>query len=136
MTEANSRNYTPEFREESVKTILAQGLSLEEANRRLGVPNGTLANWVAIARRDVTAITALGSRTVAELEAEAARLRKDLVEACMERGVIKKVVARSTGGRNTFWSNVGLGGKLFESKEKMRALCHTKDIVVAEVERW
>ena len=101
MTEANSRNYTAEFREESVKTILAQGLSLEEASRRLGVPKGTLATWVAIARRCAAATASPGSRTVAELEAEVARLRKDLAEACMERDVIKKAATGSTGECNT-----------------------------------
>ncbi len=40
MAKANLRSYTPEFREEAVKTILAQGLSLEEAGRRLAVPKG------------------------------------------------------------------------------------------------
>jgi len=99
MTEANSRNYTPEFREESVKTILAQGLSLEEASRRLGVPKGTLANWVAAARRSVTATAIPGSRTMAELEAEVVKLRKDLAEACMERDVIKKLRRTSLGSR-------------------------------------
>ena len=77
-TEANSRNYTPGFREESVKTILAQRL---EASQRLGVPNGTLATWVAIARRCVTITTVPSSRTVAQLEAEVAGLRNDLAEA-------------------------------------------------------
>lgn len=93
MAKANLRSYTPEFRGEAVKTILAQGLSLEEAGRRLAVPKGTLANWVAAAKRGMPAVTAPGSRTVAELEAEVAKLRKSLAEACMERGVIKKAAA-------------------------------------------
>ena len=93
MTKANLRSYTPEFREEAVKTVLAQGLSLEEASQRLAVPKGTLANWVAVAKRGAPAGVAPGSRTVAELEAEVAKLRKDLAEVCMERDVLKKAAA-------------------------------------------
>lgn len=93
MARATLRSYTPEFREEAVKTVLAQGLSLEEARQRLALPKGTLANWVAAAKRGAPAKAVPGSRTVAELEAEVAKLRKDLAEICMERDVIKKAAA-------------------------------------------
>ncbi len=93
MAKASVRSYTSEFWEEAVKTVLAQGLSLEEASQRLGVPKGTLANWVVAAKRGISGVAAPGSRTVAELKAEVAKLRKDLAEACMERDVIKKAAA-------------------------------------------
>jgi transposase len=93
MARATLRSYTPEFREEAVKTVLAQGLSLEEASQRLAVPKGTLANWVVAAKRGRPAVAAPGSRSVAELEAEVAKLRRDLAEARIERDVIKKAVA-------------------------------------------
>ena len=79
---------TPEFRAEAVKVVLAQGLSLAEAAKRLSVPKGTLANWVASAKGSKTP-AAPGARTVAELEAELKRLRKDLAEARMERDILK-----------------------------------------------
>lgn len=37
--------YTPEFRVEAVKLVLAQGLTLAEGAQRLAIPKGTLANW-------------------------------------------------------------------------------------------
>ena len=46
-----TKTYTPEFRAEAVKLVLAQGLSLEEAAQRIAMPKGTLANWVSTARR-------------------------------------------------------------------------------------
>jgi IS30 family transposase len=52
------------------------------------------------------------------------------------RQYFPKGTARSTGRRNTFWSNGGRGGKVGESKEKMRAVACTKDVVVAKMERW
>lgn len=40
-----STTYTPEFRFEAVKLILAQGLTLEEAAQRIAIPEVMLANW-------------------------------------------------------------------------------------------
>jgi transposase len=86
------QNYTPEFKAEAVKLVLNQGLSHMEAARRLSLPKGTLSNWVANAKNG-TAAEAPGARTVPELEAEVARLRKELAEARMERDILKKATA-------------------------------------------
>ena len=40
------QNYSVEFRTEAVKLVLEQELSQGEAASRLGIPKGTLANWV------------------------------------------------------------------------------------------
>jgi transposase len=84
--------YTPEFKEEAVKLVLAQGLSIEQAAQRVSIPKATLANWVANAKRG-PAVAAPGSRSVAELEAENAKLRKELADARMERDIVKKAAA-------------------------------------------
>ena len=86
------QDYTPEFRAEAVKLVLNQGFSLAEAAKRLSVPKGTLTNWVSNAKGSSTA-TASGSRSVPELEAEVRQLRKDLVEARLERDILKKATA-------------------------------------------
>jgi transposase len=88
-----TKTYTPEFRAEAVKLVLAQGLSLEEAAQRIAMPKGTLANWVSTAKRGTAGTVMPGSRTVPELEAEVARLRKELAETRMERDVVKKAAA-------------------------------------------
>jgi transposase len=94
MTRTDLRTYTPEFRAEAVKLVLEQGLSLEVAAQRLSVPKGTLANWVTAAKRRSTASTsAPGSRSVADLEAENARLRRELAVERMEKEVLKKAAA-------------------------------------------
>jgi len=87
------KTYTPELKEEAVKLVLAQGLSIEQAAARVSIPKGTLANWVAAAKRGPSAAAAPGSRSVAELEAENAKLRKELAEAKMERDIVKKAAA-------------------------------------------
>jgi transposase len=38
--------YTKEFREEAVKLVTEEGLSLPEAGRRLSLPTSTIRNWV------------------------------------------------------------------------------------------
>lgn len=85
------QNYSPEFRAEAVKLVLEQGLSQEAAAKRLAIPKGTLGNWVAAAKRGGVATP--GGRSTAELEAENARLRKELAEARQERDILKKAAA-------------------------------------------
>ncbi|TKD45571.1 transposase [Azotobacter chroococcum] len=44
-----SNSYPREFRAEAVKLVLEQELTHGEAASRLGIPKGTLANWMAAA---------------------------------------------------------------------------------------
>ncbi len=69
-----NQTYKPEFRAEAVKRVLEQGPTQPEAAERLGIPKGSLSNWVVAARR--AGIPALaGAPTVAELQAENAHQR-------------------------------------------------------------
>ena len=86
------QSYSTEFRAEAVKLVLEQGLSQREASSRLGIPKGTLANWV-VAAKSGSDKPAPGARTVSELETENARLRKELAEARQERDIVKKAAA-------------------------------------------
>jgi transposase len=88
----NNQNYTPEFRAEAVKLVLVQGLSQAEAAKRLSIPKGTIANWVANAKASKVSTTP-GTRTAEELEAELKPLRRELAEARMERDILKKATA-------------------------------------------
>ena len=85
-----STTYTLELREEAVKLVLTQGLTLEGAALRLTIPKGTLANWVSAASRGTLPKVAPGSRS---LDAEVTKLRKELAEARMERDIVKKAAA-------------------------------------------
>jgi transposase len=91
MTKLNT--YTPERREEALKLVLGQGLTLEQAALRLTIPKGTLANWVSAAKRGNGPKAVPGSRTVPELETEVAKLRKELAETRMEHDIVKKAAA-------------------------------------------
>ena len=88
----HKQGYTSEFKSEAVKLVLAQGLSLSEAAKRLSIPKGTLATWVRHAQTSpVPGVP--GARTTEELETEVRRLRRELVEARMERDILKKAMA-------------------------------------------
>lgn len=86
------KTYSIEFRTEAVKLVLEQGLTQAEAARRLSISKGTLANWVVAAKAG-SEKPAPGARSVSDLEAENARLRKELVEARQERDILKKATA-------------------------------------------
>jgi len=86
------QRYTPEFRAEAVKLVTEQGLSQEAAAKRLSIPKGTLANWIA-ALKASSHPSAPGTRSAVELEVENTRLRKELAETRMERDILKKATA-------------------------------------------
>ena len=86
------QRYTPEFRAEAVKLVTEQGLSQETAAKRLAIPKGTLANWIAASKAS-TRPSVPGARSAAELAAENNRWRKELAEARMERDILKKATA-------------------------------------------
>lgn len=91
-----SQSYTAEFRAEAVKLVTEQKLSHQEAAQRLGIPKGSLSNWVQAAKRrgePGVATSAAMPPTVAELQAEVARLRRELARAEMEREIVKKAAA-------------------------------------------
>lgn len=87
-----NQSYSPEFRAEAVKLVVEQGLSQEAAANRLSIPKGTLGNWMAAVKRG-GAVAVAGGRGVPELEAENAKLRKELAEVKLERDILKKATA-------------------------------------------
>ena len=86
------RSYSDELKSEAVKMVNEQGLSQEEAGRRLSIPKGTMANWIA-ASKSAANRARPGDPSVADLAAENRRLRKELSETRMEREILKKVAA-------------------------------------------
>jgi transposase len=109
------------------------GQSMAAVAKILGISPKTLHNWVKA--YSAGKLNGAGKQVSPE-QMEIARLRAELARVKMERDILEKAEARSTGRCNTFWSNVGPGGNVGESKEKMRAIACTKDVVVAKMERW
>ena len=85
--------YTKEFREEVVKLVTEEKISLPEASRRLSLPPSTLATWVKAFKAGRLGEVGKTYRPLTEIEMELARTKKELVEVKMERDILKKAAA-------------------------------------------
>ena len=89
-----NRRYTDEFKTEAVR--LAQSTGGNAAAKRLGIPQSTVTNWVR-RNREGESVGGTGAvavkRPVSELEAENARLRRELASAKLDLEIVKKAAA-------------------------------------------
>jgi transposase len=86
------RQYTMEFKIEAVR--LAESIGGNQAAKRLGIPDSSLWNWIRLSRAgklkaaDPSAVPV--RRAPTELEAENARLRRELADVKLDLEVVKK----------------------------------------------
>ena len=92
------RSFTDDYKTEAVRLVLDEGKTVASAARDLGLTESSLRNWVEQARADRT--KGKTGLTTAERE-ELARLRKEVRELRMERDVLQKAAAGSTGQCNS-----------------------------------
>lgn len=76
-----------------MKLVIDRQLTVPEAANRLGMPSKTLGGWVALARKGELGRLGESRKPATDTEAEMARLRRELAEAGMERGLPKKAAA-------------------------------------------
>ena len=93
--DVEDRQYTDEFKIEAVR--LAESIGGNQAAKRLGMPESSLHNWVRLKRdgklRALNGAVASTKRPVSELEAENARLRRELASAKLDLEIVKKAAA-------------------------------------------
>jgi transposase len=85
--------YTREFRQEAVKVIMEEKLSLPEAGRRLSLPPSTLGYWVKLHKAGKLGDVGKTYRPLSDVEMELARTKKELAVVKMERDILKKAAA-------------------------------------------
>ena len=85
--------YTREFREEAVKLVTEEKMSLPEAGHRLSLAPSTIGNWVKAYRAGKLGDIGKSYRPLTEIEMELARTKKELAEVKMERDILKKAAA-------------------------------------------
>jgi len=85
--------YTREFRQEAVKLITEEKLSLPEVARRLSLAPSTLSYWVKASKAGKLGDIRRGQRPLTDVEMELARMKKELAEVKMERDILKKAAA-------------------------------------------
>ncbi len=87
-----NRQYTLEFKIEAVR--LAESIGGNQAAKRLGIPDSSVWNWIRLSRAgklkgaDPSAVPV--RRAPTELEAENARLRRELANAKLDLEIVKK----------------------------------------------
>jgi transposase len=93
--EVPDRQYTDEFKVEAIR--LAESIGGNQAAKRLGIPASSLCNWVRLKRagklRALNGAAGVTRRPVNELEAENARLRRELASAKLDLEIVKKAAA-------------------------------------------
>ena len=93
--EVQDRRYTDEFKIEAVR--LAESIGGNQAAKRLGMPESSLGNWVRLKRagklRALDGKAVAARRPVSELEAENARLRRELASTKLDLDIVKKAAA-------------------------------------------
>ena len=85
--------YTREFRQEAVKMMIEEKLSLPEVARRLSLAPSTLNYWVKAYKEGRLGDIGKGQKPLTEIEMELARTKKELAEVKMERDILKKAAA-------------------------------------------
>jgi len=85
--------YTKEFREEAVKMVTEQGMSVLEVSSRLSLPKSTLERWRRVSRRGTLSEIGKGQRPLTEIERELASVKRELALARQERDILKKAAA-------------------------------------------
>lgn len=94
-TSVPHRQYTEEFKLEAVK--LAESIGGNQTAKRLGIPDSSLWNWIRLSRAGKLGSGSSGSgstkRAPSELEAENARLRRELASAKLDLDILKKAAA-------------------------------------------
>jgi len=85
--------YSDELREEAVKLVVDEGLSIQEAGKRLSIPTSTVRNWVSAYRTGSLSDVGKTRSPLSERDMELARLKRELAEVKMERDLLKKAAA-------------------------------------------
>jgi transposase len=85
--------YTKEFREEAVKLVIEEKLSLPKAAGRLSLASSTLRNWVKASKSGKLGDVGKTYRPLTEVEMELARTKRELAVVKMERDILKKAAA-------------------------------------------
>jgi len=93
MKNGNYSHYSKEFREEAVKMVMEEELSLVEAARRLSLPESTLRSWVTLFKAGKLQELRSTKQPLTEVEDELSRVKRELAQVKKERDILKKAAA-------------------------------------------
>lgn len=87
--------YTEEFQRDAVDLVRSSGRPINQVARELGMSHETLRNWVRKQERQTGTGPASGEDglSVADKDAEIARLRREVAELRQEKEILRKAAA-------------------------------------------
>ena len=85
--------YTKELREEAVKLVVEQGLTIPEVGRSLSIPKSTISYWVREARKGNLSSVGSSKKALNAIELELAQTKRELAQTKMERDFLRKAAA-------------------------------------------
>ena len=85
--------FTREFREEAVRMIFEDKLSIPEVGRKLELPPSTIRYWVKAHQSGKLGEVGKGQREMTALERELYETKRELARVKMERDILKKATA-------------------------------------------
>ena len=88
---AKRRRYADDFKQDAVRLVVDEGYSFKAAAQAVGVCDQTLRTWHAKLAPEPEPCG--DDATLAELQAENKRLRRELKRAEMEREILRKATA-------------------------------------------
>ncbi len=83
--------FTKEFREEAVRMMMEEKMSIPEVGRRLQLPPSTLRYWVKAYESGKLGKVGKGQVELPALERELYETKRELARVRMERDILKKV---------------------------------------------
>jgi len=101
-----------EFKEEEVKMVMEEGLSIGEVGRRLSIPKSTLDYWVKKTKEEKLSDSPHKQHTlVTQEQMELARLKRENAELKINRDILRKLTAtfaRKSLKKYAFINKMGL----------------------------
>jgi len=85
--------FTREFREETVRMVIGDKLSVSEVSRRLQLPEQTIRNWIKAYSEGKLQEIGKGQKEMSALERELYETKRELARVKMERDILKKATA-------------------------------------------
>ena len=71
------RRYDPEFKEQAVRLVLADGKTVKEIAEDLGIPDCTLSRWRREHLAEFDEVSSAGSSTATEMDEQLRQLRAE-----------------------------------------------------------
>lgn len=88
--------YTEEFQRDAVDVVRSSGRPINQVARELGMSHETLRNWVRKQERQTgtgPAVSGGDGPSMADKDAEIARLRREVAELRQEKEILRKAAA-------------------------------------------